>query len=153
MQLITRGQGFVNVDKARFIFDKRTFSMDGMHIKRVDEDINLKRFIYVVTNKKKEVYLPVQRVACFNLKTRQLIDITENDRSDFKIVAQLTALEQLRVLEFGDWYVNKQAIRNISLFVEDNRGKKSYEYVVYLDGGKSITASLDKEIKFKEKGK
>ncbi len=146
MQLVKFGQGYKNIDKARFIFDKRSFSMEGMHIKRVDEDIKLGKFIYVITNKKKELYLPVSRVACFNLKTGQLIDITENDRSDYKLVSQLTALEQLKVLKFGDWYVNKEAIKDISLFVEDNRGKKSYEYAIYLDGGGSISVSLDEEV-------
>ena len=146
MQLVASGQGYVNVDKARFIFDKKSFSMEGMHIKRVNEEINLKKFVYVITNKKKELYLPVQRITAFNLDTKQLVDCTENDRSDYKLVSQLTALEQLKVLRFGKWYVNKDAIRDISLFVEDNRGQKSYEYTIYLDGGRDISVSLDKEV-------
>ena len=63
MNLVKNGQGYINVDKARFIFDKRSFSIDGMNTKRVNEDINLIKFVYVVTNKKKEVYLPVDSLS------------------------------------------------------------------------------------------
>ena len=142
MNLVKHKQGYINVDKARFILDKNTFSLDGMSIKQVTEPIKLSKFIYVVTNKKNNLYLPVQRVACFNLVTKQLIDVTQNDRSDYKLVSQLTAIEQLRVLQFGDWFVNKEAIKDISLFIEGN----SYEYTIYLDGGRDISVSLDREI-------
>ena len=146
MQLVKHKQGYINVDKARFIFDKNTFSLDGMSIKEVSQPIKLSKFIYVVTNKKKNLYLPVNRVVAFNLETKQLLDCTENDRSDYKLVAQLTALEQLRVLQFRDWFVNRDRIKDISLFIEDSRGQKSYEYTIFLDGGRDISVSLDKEV-------
>ena len=146
MQLVKHNQGYINVDKARYILDKNTFTLDGMSIKRVIEPIQLNKFVYVITNKNKNLYLPVQRVACFNLDTRQLIDVTPNDRSNYKLVAQLTALEQLQVIQFGQWYVNREAIKSISLFVEEARNKTSYEYTIYLDGDKEISVSLNDEV-------